>query len=71
MAEDHESANLLVQTTAKSGTWSVRFRKGDEKDIFVEVWSSRSSKALHSSLKVTDKLTKVYNDENFGGITWS
>ena len=52
---------------------SVRFRKGDknEKDVFIEVWTSQSSQALRSTLKVTDKMTKVYNDVVFGGIAWS
>ena len=47
-------------------------RKGvkNEKDVFVEVWSSHVQ-GLVSSLKVTDKLTKVFNDVVFGGIAWS
>ena len=52
---------------------SVRFRKGEknDKDIFIEVWNSQSSQALQSTLKVTDKMSKVYNDVVFGGIAWS
>ena len=32
---------------------------------------TNSSHALRSTLKVTDKLTKIYNDAIFGGISWS
>jgi hypothetical protein len=51
----------------------VKFRKGEknEKDVFIEVWSNEKSGGFVSSLKVTDKLTKVYNDTVFGGISWS
>ena len=72
MAED-ASSGLLAQTTSRSGEISVRFRKGEknEKDVFVEVWTSQSSQALKSTLKVTDKMSKVYNDVVFGGIAWS
>ena len=45
MAEDQESNLLLAQSTARSGNLSVRFRKGEknEKDVFIEVWTSKSS----------------------------
>ena len=64
---------MLAQSTAKSGNVSVRFRKGEknEKDVFIEVWRNSSSQALRTTLKVTDKMTKVYNDSVFGGISWS
>ena len=72
MAEDANSG-LLAQSTALSGAFSVRFRKGakNEKDVFIEVWNSHSSLAMQSCLKVSDKLSKVYNDVVFGGISWS
>lgn len=73
MAENAESGSILAESTALSGTRSVRFRKGEknEKDVYIEVWSSSSSQALRSSLKVTDKMSKLYNDSVFGGISWS
>ena len=39
--------------------------------MFIEVWTSSSSQALRSTLKVTDKMSKIYNDVVFGGIAWS
>ena len=52
---------------------SIRYRKGEknEKDVYIEVWASSRSMAHRSVLKVTDKMTKVYNDTVFGGISWS
>ena len=72
MSED-ATTSLLVQSISPSGDLCVRFRKGEknEKDVFVEVWTTNSSHALRSTLKVTDKLTKIYNDAIFGGISWS
>ena len=72
MAED-ASSNLLCKVTAESGQTQVRFRKGEknDKDIFIEVWSAGQATGLVSSLKVTDKLSKVYNDVVFGKIAWS
>lgn len=48
----------------------MRLRKGvkNEKDIFIEVWSDSG---FVSSLKATEKITKVYNDTVFGGFSWS
>ena len=66
-----ESGSLLAETIDPlTGQYCVRFRKGDknEKDVFIEVWNSLDQKGFRSSLKVTDKLTKVYNDTVFGGI---
>ena len=65
-----ESAGLLAQTTSDSGKWQIRFRKGvkNEKDVFIEVWTQTG---FCSGLKVTDKMTKVYNDTVFGGIAWA
>jgi len=70
---DEANSSLLAQSHSESGALQVRFRKGDknEKDIFVEVWSAEAAGGLRSSLKVTDKLSKIYNDTVFGGITWS
>ena len=73
MSEEPLTGELLAKTTSRSGDWSVRFRKGDknEKDVFIEVWTCNSSQALRSTLKVNEKMAKVYNDVVFGGIAWS
>lgn len=65
-----ESSGLLAQTTSDSGQFTVRFRKGvkNDKDVFIEVWNQTG---FSSGLKVTDKMTKVYNDTVFGGFAWS
>ena len=39
--------------------------------MYIEVWASSNSMAHRSVLKVTDKMTQVYNDSIFGGISWS
>ena len=67
------SSSLLAKTTSRSGDCQIRFRKGEknDKDVFIEVWTSSSSQALRSTLKVTDKMSKIYNDVVFGGIAWS
>lgn len=48
----------------------MRFRKGEknDKDLFIEVWNQRG---FVKSRKVSDKVTKLYNDAVFGGIAWS
>ena len=73
MCEEPITAEILAKSTSPKGEWSVRFRKGDknEKDVYVEVWSCTGSQAMRSSLKVTDKMPKIYNDSVFGGISWS
>lgn len=66
---DEESNTLLAQTSSESGAQQVRFRKAAEgKDIFIEVWNDNG---IVSTLKVTDKMSKVMNDVVFGGIKWS
>ena len=66
---------LLVESyEPQYGEISVRFRKGDDpntgdKDLFIEVW--KAGRGFVSSMKVSDKLSKVYNDDKFGGISWS
>ena len=72
MSED-ATKSLLVQSISPSGDLCVRLRKGEknEKDVYVEVWTTNSSLALRSTLKVTDKMAKIYNDAIFGGISWS
>jgi acylaminoacyl-peptidase len=49
----------------------VRFRKGEknEKDLFIEVWNE--SHGFVSSKKISDKVSKVYNDPTFGPASWS
>lgn len=49
----------------------MRFRKGEknDKDLFIEVWSETGG--FISSRKVTDRLSKIYNDAVFGGASWS
>ena len=51
----------------------VRFRKGEknEKDLFIEVWRSEDGRGFGSSRKVSDKVTKIYNDAVFGSAAWS
>jgi hypothetical protein len=51
----------------------VRFRKGEknEKDLFIEVWRSEDGRGFVSSRKVSDKVTKIYNDAVFGPASWS
>ena len=47
----------------------MRVRKASEgKDIFIEIWNEHG---LTSTLKVTDKVSKVYNDVVFGAMQWS
>lgn len=55
----------------KKGQVCVRFKKGEEsdKEVYIEVW--RAGHGFVSSLKVNDKLAKIYNDSVFGGISWS
>ena len=55
MSED-ATTSLLVQSISPSGDLCVRLRKGEknEKDVYVEVWTTNSSLALRSTLKVTD-----------------
>jgi len=65
---------MLFQTSAPwSNSVQVRFRKGEknEKDLFVEVWRSEDSRGFVSSRKVSDKVTKIYNDAVFGTAAWS
>jgi Acylamino-acid-releasing enzyme, N-terminal domain len=69
-----ESNGLLAQATSESGKWQVRLRKGvkNDKDVFIEVWSSNTAgSGFVSSLKATEKMTKIYNDTVFGSISWS
>ena len=62
-----EEESGLLESISHSGQTSVRFRKGEknDKELFIEVWDSNGFK---SSLKVNEKLNKVYNDTVFGGI---
>lgn len=71
---DESKSSLLAETTdPQTGEHVVRLRKGEknEKDVFIEVWNAGEPKGFRSSLNVTEKLTKVYNDVVFGGIQWS
>lgn len=64
-------SSVLFQTTEpKTQKLTVRFRKGEknDKDLFIEVWTPRG---FVSSRKVSDKVTKIYNDSVFGSATWS
>ena len=66
---------LLAETwEPKNGEVCVRFKKGEDpkagdKELYIEVW--RADQGFVSSLKVNDKLAKVYNDTVFGGLSWS
>ena len=67
-----KSAGVVCESTDPlQGKTSVRFRKGkkNEKDLFIEVW--KDDMGFVSSLKISDKVTTVYNDFEFGGIAWS
>ena len=48
----------MIESTSKSGNAKVCIRKGDkttdEKDVFIEVYTSKRSQTLCSTLKVTD-----------------
>ena len=48
----------MIESTSKSGNLKVCIRKGDEKsnekDVYIEVCTSDSSKTWHSTLKVTE-----------------
>ena len=50
----------------------MRFRKGEknDKDVFIEVWRD-DERGFISSRKVTDKISKIYNDAIFGAASWS
>jgi hypothetical protein len=70
-AKAASSESLILESTEpEEGLTSVCFRKGtkNEKDLFIEVWTSKGFK---SSLKVSELLEKPYNDSVFGGIAWS
>ena len=43
----------------------------NEKVVIIEVWNGEDQKGFRSSLNATEKLSKVYNDSVFGGISWS
>ena len=47
-------------------------RKGEksDKDLFLEVWRDYD-RGFISSRKVSDKVTKLYNDSVFGSVAWS
>jgi len=64
------SSVLFATTGPHSNRVQLRFRKGEknEKDIFIEVWNERG---FVSSRKVSDKVTKIYNDAVFGSVAWS
>ena len=71
--EPAASAILLAESTSPDGSMSIRFKKGSDpkagdKELYIETWTEHGFK---DSLKVNDKLTKVYNDTVFGGIAWS
>jgi hypothetical protein len=71
MPVDEDDGLLTAESNSDSGTKSVRIRKAAEgKDIFIEVWDLEQG-GFVSSLKVNEKMTKLYNDAVFGGISWS
>lgn len=68
---DLAGSSVLFATTAPhSSKVQLRFRKGEknDKDLFIEVWNERG---FVSSRKVSDKVTKIYNDAVFGSVAWS
>lgn len=70
--KDQSNGLLLFQTASPStGLKHVRMRKGEknEKDLFIEVWNEEDG--FLTSRKVSDKVTKIYNDTIFGTASWS
>jgi acylaminoacyl-peptidase len=64
-----ERGKTVLESTSPSGQWQVRVRAGDKADeLWLEVWGAQG---LVSSLKASDKTSKVYNDDLFGGVSWS
>jgi hypothetical protein len=64
-----ERGKTVLESTSPSGQWQVRVRAGDKaEDLWLEVWGAQG---LVSSLKASDKTSKVYNDDLFGGVSWS
>jgi acylaminoacyl-peptidase len=49
----------------------LKFRKGEknEKDLFVELWKPHFG--VVKAKKISDKVSFIYNDSVFGGISWS
>jgi hypothetical protein len=73
VAQDAAGSSVLFSTTAPwSNKVQLRFRKGEknDKDLFIEVWREHD-RGFTSSRKVSDKVTKVYNDAVFGTVAWS
>ncbi len=72
--QDASGSSMLFQTSAPwTNSVQVRFRKGEknDKDLFIEVWRSDDGRGFVSSRKVSDKVTKIYNDAVFGPAAWS
>jgi len=67
---EEDSHDFVLESWCDSGEKSVKFRN-QEKDLYLEVWSSEVNGGLVASHKVSKSLTKVYNDDTFGGVKWS
>lgn len=67
---EEDSHDFVLESWCDSGEKSVKFRN-QEKDLYLEVWSSEVNGGLVASHKVSKLLTKVYNDDTFGGVKWS
>lgn len=66
-----ENKDLILESTSECGTNKVVVRKEGEKDVWIEVWSSKLNGGLVQSCKLSTECTKVYNDAVFGSVTWS
>lgn len=66
-----ENKDLILESTSESGTTKLVVRKEGDKDIWIEVWSSKLNGGLVQSCKLSTECTKVYNDAVFGSVTWS
>jgi hypothetical protein len=67
---EEDSSDLVLESLCDSGENSVKFRN-QEKDLFLEVWSSEVNGGFVASYKASKSFTKVYNDDTFGGVKWS
>ena len=74
MQQDSSGSDVKATAVSKSGKSKVIVRGGDKpdsKDLFFELWAEDTEGGFLSSLKVDDKVTSLYRDVVFGGISWS
>ena len=73
MQEDKAGTDVSAQSISKSGKRKVIVRPeaAPSKDLYIEVWNPDSSGCFESSLKISEKVSKLFSDTVFGGISWS